>query len=91
MLFHPSKDYLKYCLKQIDLFLKKEDLTLNKKTRIYKDTNDFIFLGRTKNGKYARYRTVKRRLKKRKYLYENKKISLASYASSILSYKNLLK
>lgn len=90
LLFHQSKNYLKYCLNEIDIFLKNEDLTLNKKTRIYKNTNNFIFLGRDRNGKYAKYRTVKRRLKKKKYLYENKKISLASYASSILSYKNLL-
>lgn len=91
LLFHPSKDYLKYCLKQIELFLNKEGLTLNKKTRIYKDTNNFVFLGRNRYGKYARYRTIKRKLKMRKYLYEHKKISLASYASSILTYKNLLK
>lgn len=90
LLFHPSKNYLKYCLKEIDTFLKKEGLTLNKKTRIYKGTNNFIFLGRNKNGKYAKYRTVNRKLKKKKYLYENKKISLSSYASSIISYKNLL-
>lgn len=91
LLFHPSKDYLKYCLKQIELFLQKEDLTLNKKTRIYKNTNNFVFLGRNRYGKYARYRTINRKLKMRKYLYEHKKISLASYASSILTYKNLLK
>ena len=36
LLFHPSKEYLKYCLNELEKFLEKEKLTLNKKTRIYK-------------------------------------------------------
>ena len=64
ILFHPSKDYLKYCLEKIREFLEKEKLVLNKKTRIYNSNNNFIYLGRNKYGKYAKYRTVKRRLKK---------------------------
>ena len=51
LLFHPSKEYLKICLKKIRHFLDNENLTLNKKTRIYKNTNNFIFLGRTKKCK----------------------------------------
>lgn len=39
LLFHPSKDYLKYCFKEIEKFLEKEKLKLNKKSRIYKNTN----------------------------------------------------
>lgn len=69
LLFHESKDYLKYCLDELKKFLEKEDLTLNKKTRIFKSTDNFIFIGRNKYGNYAKYRTVKRRLKKREYLY----------------------
>lgn len=69
LLFHQSKEYLKYCLEQLKLFLEKEHLKLNKKTRIFKSTNNFIFIGRNKYGRYAKYRTVNRRLKKRKYLY----------------------
>ena len=61
ILFHESKDYLKYCLDELKKFLEKEDLTLNKKTRIYKSTDNFIFIGRNKYGNYAKYRTVKRR------------------------------
>ena len=91
LLFHPSKEYLKYCLEKIKLFLDKECLTLNKKTRIYSSQDKFLFLGRTLNGKYAKYRTIKRRLKKRKYLYSTKKISLGSYASSMISYNFLNK
>lgn len=64
LLLHPSKEYLKYCLIQITKFLEKEKLTLNAKTRIYKNTDNFIFLGRTKNNLPAKYRTIKRRLKK---------------------------
>ena len=69
LLFHESKEYLKYCLEQLTIFLKKEDLRLNKKTRIFKSTDNFIFIGRNKYGNYAKYRTVKRRLKKKMYLY----------------------
>lgn len=91
LLFHESKDYLKYCLEKIREFLKKEKLTLNKKTRIYSNKDIFLFLGRTPNGKYGKYRTIKRRLKKRAYLYYSDYIPLASYASSIISYNHLLK
>lgn len=91
LLFHPSKKYLQHCLKEIEVFLKKEKLTLNAKTRIYKNTNNFLFLGRNSKFKYARYRNVKRKLKARKFLYDNKKISLNSYASSQICYKGLMK
>lgn len=91
LLFHESKEYLTDCLIKIKEFLCKEKLTLNKKTRIYSNKDNFLFLGRTQNGKYGKYRTVKRRLKKRNYLYRNNLISLSSYASSIISYEYLLK
>lgn len=74
---------------QIQQFLSKEKLTLNAKTRIYKNTNNFLFLGRNVNGKYSRYRSVKRKLKSRFYLYKNGKISLNSFTSSLICYKNL--
>lgn len=91
LLFHPSKEYLKNCFIQIKKFLNKEKLTLNHKSRLYKCTNNFIFLGRNKNGKYSKYRTIKRRLKKKQFLYDNKKIPITSLSSSIVSYKFLCK
>ena len=91
LLFHPSKEYLKYCLEEITKFLKKEKLTLNAKTRIYKNTDNFIFLGRNQKGDYARYRNIKRKLKARYYLYKNKYITLNSFNSSIICYQNLIK
>ncbi len=89
LLFHPSKDYLKYCLQEIEKFLTKEKLTLNIKTRIYKSTNNFLFLGRDKNGKYARYRNVKRKLKNKYYLYKKDLISLGSFICSLRCYQTL--
>lgn len=89
LIFHQSKEYLKYCLKELTAFLDKEHLKLNAKTRIYKNTDNFIFIGRNKYGNYAKYRTVKRRLKKRSYLYYTGKIPLSSLISSRLCYKNL--
>lgn len=91
LLFHPSKEYLKECFEKIKQFLDKEKLQLNRKSRIYKNTNNFIFLGRNNEGKYAKYRNVKRKLKYKKYLYENKKIPINSLVSSIICYRNLLK
>ena len=90
LLFHPSKQYLKYCLTQIKNFLEKEDLKLNKKTKIYKSTSNFIFLGRTKKQKYSKYREINRKLKKRIYLYKNGNISLMSLVSSSLCFQNLI-
>lgn len=89
LLYHPSKAYLKYCLHQIELFLKGEKLELNKKTRIFKNTNHFLFLGRNTNIQYARYRNVKRKLKSRLYQYHSKKISLTSFSSSLICYRKL--
>lgn len=91
LLFHHSKEYLKYCLIEIEKVIKKENLKLNPKTRIYKNTNNFLFLGRNKYGKYAKYRGVKRMLKKRFYLYNKNILSLNSLSSSIISYNSLLK
>ena len=91
LLFHPSKKYLRFCLNEITNFLNNEKLKLNNKTRIYKNTNNFIFLGRNFKGKYSRYRSVKRKLKKRLKEYNNDNISLNSYVSSIICYKGLLK
>ena len=89
LLFQQSKEYLKYCLNELYLFLQKEKLTLNKKTRIYKNTDNFIFIGRNKFGNYSKYRTIKRRLKKRMYLYSKGFISLSSFVSSRICYKHL--
>ena len=73
----------------IKKFLKKEKLELNNKSRLYTNNNNFIFLGRNQKGKYARYRSVKRKLKKRVYLYKTGKINLMSLSSSLVCYKNL--
>ena len=88
LLFHESKKYLKICLEKIKSFLEKEKLILNKKTRIYKNTNNFIFLGRNKFGKYANYRYVKRRIKGRKNRYLKGEIRLANFASSLVAYES---
>ena len=87
LLFHSSKKYLKFCLNKIEEFLKNEKLMLNKKTRIYTNKNNFIFLGKTKNGKYAKYRTINKKIKKRIQEYKNNKIRLISLISSINNLK----
>ena len=89
LLFHPSKDYLKYCLSEIKSFLDKEKLSLNKKTRVYNANDNFIFLGRTLHGNPSKYRSVKRKLKSRYRLYYNNEISLRSLTSTIICYKHI--
>ena len=61
LLFHESKEYLRFCFEEIKKFLEKEKLKLNDKSRIYKNTDNFMFLGRNKKGEYIRYRNVKKK------------------------------
>ena len=89
LLFHESKQYLQYCFDKINEFLDKEKLKLNNKSRIFKCTNNYSFLGRNPNGKYIRYRNTKRKLKARYHLYKEKRISLNSYVSSVTCYEAL--
>lgn len=91
MLYHPSKKYLTYCLQEIKKFVEKEKLTLNNKTRIYKDTNNFTFLGRNSRGHYVRYRTIKRKLKHRYYYYQKGNIPLNEFVASLSCYSDLVK
>ena len=74
ILFHNSKEYLKECLEKIKEFLANEKLQLNSKTRIYNSNGNIIFLGRNKFGQYNRYRGVIRKIKKKMYLYNVRKI-----------------
>lgn len=87
LLFHPSKEYLKYCLNKIKFFLEKENLILNKKTRIYSSKDNFIFLGKNLYGNPSKYRSVKRKIKNKKNLYFKNKIKLRSLTSTIICYK----
>lgn len=91
LLFHESKEYLKYCYNQIKEFLSKEGLTLNSKTRIYKNTNNFTFLGRNCKNKPVKYRNVKRKINKLYYLYKNNYITLQTVTSSLNCYQSSYK
>lgn len=89
LLFHNDKNYLKECLEKINDFLKKEKLCLNRKTRIYKDSNNFVYLGRTKYYHYHKYRLIARKLKCNKKLYWKDLISIHKYVNSYICYKYL--
>ncbi len=91
LLFHDSKDYLKECLKRINDFVANEKLELNSKTRIYSNKENLIFLGRDKYGRYARRRTIGRKIKKRMYLYKNGDTDLISLIGSIRNFRNVSK
>lgn len=89
LLFHQSKEYLKECLYKIKKLLEKEKLKLNRKTRIYTDKENFVFLGRKKNNNYASYRRIKGKLKNKCFLLRKGKISINSVISSINSFYSL--
>lgn len=82
-LFHESKEYLRYCLKEIRKFLENEGLKLNNKTRIYNNKNKYIFLGHTIDNKKANYREKYKKIRRKKTSYEDEKISLYSYMCSM--------
>ena len=88
-LYHESKDYLKYCLEEIKKFLTKEKLTLNRKSRIYKGRDNFVFLGRDVKGKYAKYRVKNRRINKKYKLYLKKEGGLSNLLGTIVAYRNV--
>lgn len=91
LLFHSSKEYLKNCLVKIKEFAEREKLVLNEKTRIYTNNNNYMYLGRNVKGKYAKYRKVKRKLKKAVYLYNLGIIALRNVMSVEQSYDYLMK
>ena len=96
ILIHEDKEYLKYCLNQIDKIIKKYKLELNHKTKIYKSSEGFDFLGFKyviKNNKVimkVKNETKKRFKKKLKKSRDNKQLVLASYIGH-LGYGNCKK
>lgn len=58
---------------------------------VCKNTNNFIFLGRNSKGKYSRYRTVNRKIKRRIYLYKNNSIKLSGLVNTLMCYETLCK
>ena len=77
VLFHKDKDYLKFCLDKIIIYLKKYDLELNNKTIITK--NSLCFLGYRFYNKKIKIlsknrRRIYKKLRKLKYHNYNKYI-----------------
>lgn len=89
VLFHPDKDYLKYCLREIEKKLTELKLRLNDKTQIVEMQHGFCFLGykfRLRDKKLLiliRGKTKQRIRRKLAYLEKNnpsnKQEVLASY------------
>lgn len=83
ILLHENKEYLEYCLKEIEKILNKYKLKLNNKTKIINIKNGFEFLGfrffiknnkvimKVKNQTKKRF---KRKIKKLDNLVNNKKL-----------------
>lgn len=97
-LIHPSKEYLKYCLKVITAYLETLDLELNEKTQIFPFKNGVSYLGFhtyvTANGKVIRrLKNQNKRNAQRKYLRMAKLVAagelpLEKFQASYGAWKN---
>ena len=88
VLFHKDKDYLKYCLDKIIIYLKKYDLELNNKTIITK--NSLCFLGyRFYNKKIKILSKNRRRIYKKLRILKDKDYN--KYIKSLSSYYGYFK
>ena len=88
LLINENIEYLKYCLKEIEKRLNKLNLKINSKTKIYKHTENINFIGIRKNKKYSNIVRTRRKLKNKKYEYNNQLCNLNSYVSSKINYIN---
>lgn len=86
ILIHPDKQYLKYCLSEVEKRLNALDLKLNKKTKIYSNKENINYIGVRKNRKYSNISRTKRKYKTRNYEYRNNLCSLDTLVSSKISY-----
>ena len=85
ILIHEDKEYLKYCLKVINEEVIKLKLSLNSKTRIYKNTENINFIGIRKNKKYSNFDRTRKIYKKKLEEYKKSNIDLTSVLSSKIS------
>ena len=88
LLIHEDKEYLEYCLKEIEKKLGDLNLKLNKKTKIYKSNGNINFIGVRKNRKYSNINRTRRKLKNKEHEYENGLCNLNSLVSSKINYLN---
>ncbi len=88
ILIHESKEYLKYCLKEITNILKKYKLELNNKTKIYTKKEGITYLGfyfKIKNNKVII--TLKNKTKQK--FKKKMKILNKLYVNNILTEKEV--
>lgn len=83
-----SNKYLKYCLEQITNRLSKIGLQVNKKTKIYKSSENINFIGVRKNRRYSNIARTRKKYKKMLYDYEHGYATLNSLISSKQNYLN---
>ena len=94
ILFHEDREYLKYCLGEIEKKLAEVKLKLNKKTQILEIHHGFCFLGyrfilKDKKLLMLLSSSTKKRLRKRvKYVRENKPEMLDKTLASYNGYLN---
>ena len=99
VIIHQNKEYLQYCLEEINKILERYKLKLNKKTKIYSCKEGFEFLGFRyiiKNNKVimkvknSTKKSFKRKIKEYKKLLDKNKLSEFDYNQVLASYKGHL-
>ena len=91
ILFHPNKEYLKFCLKEIDAKLKEIKLHLNNKTQLADIHQGFNFLGYRFLLKEKKLITKINKKTKRKIYHRCKNKSLKKKQSILKNYKGVFK
>lgn len=99
VIIHQNKEYLQYCLEEINKILERYKLKLNKKTKIYSCKEGFEFWGfryiiknnkvimKVKNSTKKRF---KRKIKEYNKLLDKNKLSEFDYNQVLASYKGHL-
>lgn len=83
ILIHKDKEYLQYCLSCIKIELDRIGLSINKKTRIYKNNENMSFIGVKRNGRLVNYNRTYKKVKNNIKLYREGKKELSCIISSL--------
>lgn len=86
LLFVKTKREAKECLGKIKTFVEKEDLKLNKSSRIYSNKENIKYIGKTKKGKNVKNKKIIKKYNQSLEKYRKGEISLNSVQSTLNNY-----
>lgn len=86
LLFVKTKKEAKKLLREIKIFVEKEDLKLNKSSRIYSSNENIKYLGKTKKGKNVKNKKIMKKYKQCIEKYKKGEKNLNSVQSTLNNY-----